>query len=63
MQGTGTDTLVLENEKNYVRFSKLLAKAASEGRIDGRHRCPTCGMRYAVDADALNCCAQVARSA
>jgi hypothetical protein len=59
----GEDTLVLENDENYVRFSKLLAKAADEGRIDGKFRCQVCGMRYNNDADGSNCCAPVARSA
>jgi hypothetical protein len=59
----GTDTLVLGSDDNYVKFSKLLARASAEGRIDGKHRCPTCGMRYKHEAEATNCCAQCARSA
>ena len=59
----GTDTLVLGSDDNYVKFTKLLARATAEGRIDGKHRCPTCGMRYRTDAEASNCCAQCARTA
>ena len=59
----GTDTLVLERDENYVKFSKLLARAEAEGRIDGRFRCVMCGMRFRVEAEAANCCVQVARSA
>lgn len=59
----GEDTLVFEHDENYVRFSKLLAKAAVEGRIDGKYRCQVCGMRYNNDAESANCCAPVARSA
>ena len=59
----GTDTLVLGTDENYVKFSRLLAKATAEGRVDGKFRCPTCGMRYKNDAEAANCCTQVARSA
>lgn len=63
MNDGGTDTLMLENEKNYVKFSKLLAKATAEGRIDGKFRCPVCGMRFRSEAEGVNCCSQVARSA
>jgi hypothetical protein len=59
----GGDTLVLESDESYVKFSKLLAKALAEGRIDGRYRCQVCGMRYNTDAESMNCCAPVARSA
>jgi len=63
MNRGGTDTLVLGSDENYVKFSKLLAKAVSEGRVDGRFRCPVCGMRYKMEAEMQNCCVQVARSA
>ena len=55
--------LVYESDENYVKFSKLLARALTEGRVDGRFKCPTCGMRFRTEADSANCCAQVARSA
>jgi hypothetical protein len=58
------DTRILENDdRSYVKFNRLLAKAQAEGRVDGKHRCPTCGMRFKSDAEAANCCAVVARSA
>ena len=59
----GMDTLVLGSDESYVKFSKLLARATAEGRVDGKHRCPTCGMRYKNEAEAINCCAHCARSA
>ena len=56
------DTLVLENEENYVKFNKLLSKAMNEGRVDGRFRCTVCGMRYNDESDSLDCCDKVPRS-
>lgn len=64
MKFGGADTKMLEgDERNYVKFNKLLAKAQSEGRIDGKFRCPTCGMRFKTEVEASNCCAIVAESA
>jgi hypothetical protein len=51
------------DDENYVKFTKLLARAVAEGRVDGRYRCPVCGMRYKHEAEMMNCCVQVARSA
>lgn len=48
--------LIHEGYEDYRMFSKLLAKADAEGRIDGKHRCPMCGMRYNSDAESTNCC-------
>jgi hypothetical protein len=55
------DTLVLEGDEQYVKFTKLLEKAVSEGRIDGRFRCPVCGMRYNDEKEGSECCARVTR--
>jgi hypothetical protein len=64
MNTGGADARVFEgDDSNYVRFSKLLAKAIAEGRVDGKHRCPTCGMRYKTEAESMNCCGVMARSA
>jgi hypothetical protein len=64
MKFGGADTKVLEGEdRNYVKFNKLLAKAHAEGRVDGKFRCPTCGMRFRTDVEASNCCAFCAESA
>ncbi|HEY5133656.1 MAG TPA: hypothetical protein VII85_08240 [Candidatus Krumholzibacteriaceae bacterium] len=49
------DTL-LQKDKNYVKFYRLLAKAEAEGRLDGKHVCPVCGMRYLSAQDADECC-------
>lgn len=45
-----------EDDENYVMFSKLLAEAVAEGRIDGKYRCPTCGMRYKNSTESTDCC-------
>lgn len=63
MENGGADALVHETDDNYVKFSKLLARAVAEGRVDGKWRCGTCGMRFRTEADSVNCCVQVARSA
>lgn len=55
------DTLVRENDDNYVKFSKLLEKAVTEGRVDGKYKCPVCGMRYNDSQRSYECCAKVAR--
>ena len=63
MNGRGVvDTLVLENDESWVKFKKLLARAEAEGRIDGKYRCPVCGMRYNSEAECATCCVQVARA-
>jgi len=55
------DTLVLEQEEKYVKFKRLLEKALVEGRVDGPHRCPVCGMRFIQERDSADCCARVPR--
>jgi hypothetical protein len=47
---------VLKKGKNYVKFHRLLAKAEAEGRLDGKHQCPVCGMRYLSEPEADDCC-------
>lgn len=53
--------LVRENDTNYVKYTKLLAKAVSEGRVDGKFRCPVCGMRFNEEKASFDCCAKVPR--
>ena len=53
------DTL-LQKDKNYVKFHRLLAKAEAEGRLDGKHVCPVCGMRFLSPKEADDCCRIVA---
>ena len=55
------DTLLLEEDENYVKFRNLLQKAESEGRINGQHRCAVCGMRYKAEQESKDCCARVPR--
>jgi hypothetical protein len=50
------DETILKKTKNYVKFHRLLARAESNGRLDGKFRCPVCGMRYLSAAEANNCC-------
>ena len=59
----GEDTLVLDSEADFVKFTKLLSRAVAEGRIDGRYRCPVCGMRFNNEPESIICCAPMARSA
>ncbi len=56
MGATQMEQEVLVREKNFVKFERLLAKAEAEGRIDGPHKCLTCGMRYLSKDDADGCC-------
>ncbi len=46
----------LDSSKKYVKYHRLLAKAEKEGRIDGRYRCPVCGMRFMTFDEADACC-------
>lgn len=50
-----------DDEDGYVKFAQLLAQAASEGRLNGRYRCPVCGMRYGVKDEVARCCAPMKR--
>ena len=56
MQQLREDRDVLVRDKSYVKFDRLLAKAAAEGRIDGDYKCLVCGMRFAEKNEADNCC-------
>jgi hypothetical protein len=56
MSRDGQETTILQKGKNYVKFHRLLAKAEAEGRLDGKHRCPVCGMRYFSEREADTCC-------
>jgi len=55
------EMLVLEQEEQYVKFTKLLERAVSEGRVDGPFRCAVCGMRFKQEKDSRDCCARVPR--
>jgi len=57
------NTLVLEQEETYVKFARLLERAQVEGRVDGPHRCPICGMRFRTDKESADCCARVPKHA
>jgi hypothetical protein len=56
MKQNGKDSSILQKDKNYVKFHRLLAKAEAEGRLDGKHQCPVCGMRYLSSKAADDCC-------
>ena len=47
---------VLIRDESFVKFERLLSRAELEGRIDGPHKCLTCGMRYLQKEEAENCC-------
>jgi hypothetical protein len=34
-------------------------RAIEEGRVNGKYRCPRCGMRSHVEAEAQNCCKEL----
>ena len=50
------DEEILVRDESFVKYDRLLEKAQNEGRIDGPHKCLTCGMRYLSKEDAENCC-------
>lgn len=54
--GKQEDTGVLVREKEYVKYVQLLKKAEREGRLDGKHNCLLCGMRYQSKVEAEECC-------
>jgi hypothetical protein len=56
MQQIRDEFNVLVRDKSYVKFERLLAKAAAEGRIDGDYKCLVCGMRFVEKGEADNCC-------
>ena len=56
MKREGHETAILQKSKNFVKYHRLLQKAEEEGRLDGRFRCPLCGMRYLAESDAEACC-------
>lgn len=56
MKRDGKGSAILQKDKNYVKFHRLLQKAEADGRLDGKHRCPVCGMRYLTEKEADNCC-------
>ena len=51
-----TEKELLVRDENFVKYKRLLAKAANEGRIDGPCRCLLCGMRYLNKGQAEDCC-------
>ncbi len=50
---------VEEEDENYVMFSKLLAEAYAEGRVNGKYHCRVCGMRYKNSAESTTCCPRI----
>ena len=46
----------VDSATKYVKYHQLLAKAEREGRIDGKYRCPVCGMRFLTFDEADLCC-------
>jgi hypothetical protein len=56
MKEEGKDATILQKDKNYVKFHRLLAKAEAEGRLDGKFQCPVCGMKYLSSIEADECC-------
>jgi len=55
MVSVGEDEILVRDE-SFVKYDRLLTKAEKEGRIDGPHKCLTCGMRYLTKEEAEDCC-------
>ena len=57
-EGTSSGILVrdVDSSTKYVKYHRLHALAEREGRIDGKYRCPVCGMRYLAFDEADVCC-------
>ncbi len=56
---TDKESSTLVKEKPFVKYDQLIARAEKEGRINGRHRCIVCGMRYNEKDAAEDCCRAV----
>jgi rubrerythrin len=56
MKQEAKEATILQKDKNYVKFHRLLQKAEADGRLDGKFRCPVCGMRYLSEREADDCC-------
>ena len=72
IEGTGPRAPATpRNERPGMRDSALssaeaasaLDRASAEGRVDGKFRCPRCGMRSALKIDAQKCCEGLGPSA
>jgi hypothetical protein len=50
------DEEILVRDESFVKYDRLLEKAMAEGRIDGPHKCLTCGMRFKSKEEAEDCC-------
>jgi hypothetical protein len=50
------DSQVLVKDQPSATFEMLLKKAEQEGRLNGKYKCPVCGMRYKKEREALACC-------
>jgi len=46
----------VDSSTKYVKYHRLHALAEREGRIDGKYRCPVCGMRFLAFDEADVCC-------
>ena len=47
---------LLVRDKEYVKYVQLLRRAEEEGRLDGKHACSLCGMKYQTRKEAEECC-------
>lgn len=51
-------SLLVKNHSSST-YDLLIKKAEKEGRLNGRHKCPICGMRSNSSLEADACCERV----
>jgi hypothetical protein len=44
---------------NEFEAAAATIRAMQEGRVNGKFRCPRCGMRSNVEAEAVDCCKEL----
>ena len=53
------DGILIKKDETSSTYDLLLKKAVREGRVDGKFRCPVCGMRFKNEKEASACCSRV----
>lgn len=50
---------ILIKATNSTTYNMLIEKAEKDGRLNGAHRCPICGMKFHTTSEAEICCEKV----